>query len=96
MSRLPVPFEVRKERSGRVHRLIATGELDVATVATLERAFDAVYRDEDAAKIVVDLSALSFMDSTGIGLLVRMTRPATLATGCASSTAPPPSAECST
>jgi anti-anti-sigma factor len=70
MSRLPVPFEVRKERSGRVHRLIATGELDVATVAVLER--EAVYHDDDATTIVVDLTELSFMDSTGVGLLVRM------------------------
>ena len=54
-----------------MHRLIPTGELDIATTPILERAFEAVY-DGDAAMIVVDLTELSFMDSTGIGALIRM------------------------
>ena len=67
----PDALKVRSESAGRVHRLIATGELDNATTPILERAFDAAY-EGDAAMIVVDLTELSFMDSTGIGLLVRM------------------------
>jgi anti-sigma B factor antagonist len=67
----PDAFKVLGERAGRVHRLIPTGELDIATTPILERAFDAVY-EGDAAMIVVDLTQLSFMDSTGIGLLMRM------------------------
>jgi len=63
---------VRGERRGSVHLLVPVGELDVATVAVLDRAFQAVYGDDDVAMIVVDLTELSFMDSTGIGLLVRM------------------------
>lgn len=69
---LPVRFEVRKQRVGQTQRLIPTGELDIATVAILEQAFDAACQDSDATMIVVDLTELSFMDSTGIGLLVRM------------------------
>jgi anti-sigma B factor antagonist len=69
---LPQQFEVRSERAGRVHRLIPTGELDIATTPILERAFDAVYHDDPAAMIVIDLTELSFMDSTGIGALLRM------------------------
>lgn len=68
-----VRFEVHNEFSGRVHRLIPTGELDIATAPVLERAFNAVYHDDDATVIVVDLTQLSFMDSTGIALLLRMT-----------------------
>ena len=64
-------FDVRWDGAGRVHRLIPTGELDIATAPILERAFEAAY-EGDAAMIVVDLTELSFMDSTGIGLLVRM------------------------
>ena len=67
----PQPFEVRTERSGRVHRLILTGELDIATTPILRRAFEAVY-EGDAAMIVLDLTQLRFMDSTGIGALIRM------------------------
>jgi anti-sigma B factor antagonist len=68
----PEKFEVRREGTGRVHRLVPTGELDVATVPILEREFDAAYRDADAAMIVVDLTELRFMDSSGIALLLRM------------------------
>ena len=52
--------------------MIPVGELDIATVPALERAFDAVYTDDEARMIVVDLTQLSFMDSSGINLLVRM------------------------
>jgi len=69
----PQTFEVRRARVGRTQRLIPSGELDIATAPVLERAFDAVYHEDDAAMIVVDLTELSFMDSTGISLLMRMT-----------------------
>ena len=68
----PEAFKVRWERTGRVHRLIPTGELDIATTPILERAFEAVHQG-DAAMIVVDLTQLSFMDSTGIRALMEMT-----------------------
>lgn len=64
-------FRIRWERHGRVHRLIPTGELDIATTPILERAFEAAYKG-DATMIVVDLTELSFIDSTGIGALIRM------------------------
>jgi anti-anti-sigma factor len=52
--------------------LTPIGELDLATAPMLESAFDAAFRDDAAKVIVVDLTELSFMDSTGIHLLVRM------------------------
>jgi anti-sigma B factor antagonist len=70
---LPVPFEVRRERDGRTHRLVPTGELDIATVPILERAFETVFSDGDAEVIVVDLTKLDFMDSTGVRALLEMT-----------------------
>jgi anti-sigma B factor antagonist len=66
------PFSIRESREGAVHRLTPIGELDLATAPLLESAFDAVFRDDDAEMIVVDLTELSFMDSTGINLLVGM------------------------
>jgi anti-sigma B factor antagonist len=67
-----VSFDVRREHAGPAYRLIPTGELDIATAPILERAFDAAYESDDQTMIVVDLTELSFMDSTGINLLLRI------------------------
>jgi len=66
------PLSVRETREGGVRRLIPVGELDLATAPLLESTFDAVFGDDDAEMIVLDLTELSFMDSTGIHLLIRM------------------------
>ena len=68
----PEPLFVREMSEGVVHRLTPIGELDMETAPLLESAFDAVFKDDDAEMIVVDLTELSFMDSTGIHLLIRM------------------------
>ncbi len=68
----PGPLSISHTRAGGVHRLTPVGELDLATAPLLESAFDAVLEDGDAEMILVDLRALSFMDSTGIHLLLRM------------------------
>jgi anti-sigma B factor antagonist len=65
-------FSVRTEREGRICRLTPVGELDIATAPVLQEAFDAVFVDGDAGKIVVDLSELAFMDSTGLHLLAKL------------------------
>jgi anti-anti-sigma factor len=70
----PDLLSVRQTSEGRVHRLTPIGELDLATTPLLESAFDAVFRDDDVEMIVVDLTELDFMDSTGIHLLIRMHR----------------------
>ena len=67
------PFAVGSERRGRTHRLIPRGELDLATAPLLREAFDDAVRDGDAEKIVIDLTELAFMDSSGINLLLQLT-----------------------
>jgi anti-anti-sigma factor len=47
-----------------------TGELDVAGSATLEAELERVADDADPAALVLDLSELDFMDSTGLRLVV--------------------------
>ncbi len=66
------PLTIRETREGRFHRLTPIGELDLATAPLLEGAFDAALKDADAEMIVVDLTELSFIDSSGIHLLIRM------------------------
>lgn len=55
------------EGEARVIRL--EGELDLANAGALEEVFDEALAT-DANRIVVDLGALTFIDSTGIALLV--------------------------
>ena len=65
------PFAVVTERSQETQRIIAAGELDIATVPQLEQAFD-LAMETDAEQIVVDLASVTFIDSTGLRLLIRM------------------------
>jgi anti-anti-sigma factor len=48
------------------------GELDVAGVPALRREFDLTRDDPDVEIIVLDLTRLTFIDSTGIGVLLHM------------------------
>jgi anti-sigma B factor antagonist len=68
---MPETFSVRSERAGRVERLTPTGELDIASVPILEAEFAAVSIGPDSV-VVLDLTELTFMDSTGLHLLLRL------------------------
>lgn len=58
----------------RVLRL--EGELDVYTTARLRAALNEQLVDEAQVHLVVDLTGLTFMDSSGLGALVRAQRQA--------------------
>jgi anti-anti-sigma factor len=49
--------------------LYLVGELDLATAPLLDEALNLAY-DHDPAMLVLDLAALTFIDSTGINRLV--------------------------
>jgi anti-sigma B factor antagonist len=49
--------------------VFAVGEIDLATSPTLQEAL--VEAVESRRNLVVDLSAVSFLDSTGLGVLIR-------------------------
>jgi anti-sigma B factor antagonist len=68
----PEPFSVRSDRAGGVERLTPVGELDIATAPVLRAAFDSVFSDAGVMMIVVDLTELSFIDSTGVRVLMEM------------------------
>ncbi|GAA2374291.1 STAS domain-containing protein [Dactylosporangium salmoneum] len=60
-------LSVRSEASAAV--VTATGELDIATTPQLRQFLHAVL-DEHDTPLVVDLTAVQFIDSTGLGVLV--------------------------
>jgi len=62
-------LSLRSERDGETHVVALLGELDIAGAPALEEELLRV-EATDAAKIVVDLSRLEFIDSTGIRLVV--------------------------
>jgi anti-anti-sigma factor len=66
-------LSIHRSHEDGVERLVPVGELDLATAPILERAFDLAFDDGDVRMIVVDLAELSFMDSSGLHLLLRMT-----------------------
>ena len=65
-------FSVHSEHDGRVRRIVVVGELDISTVGVLEAAYESARIADPDAIIVVDLTKLSFIDSTGLNQLVRM------------------------
>lgn len=67
MAQSKIEIDVTTESSYKVIR--PSGDLDVYTVGSLRDAIGALI-DEDAAKVVVDLDAVPFMDSSGLGALM--------------------------
>jgi anti-sigma B factor antagonist len=69
----PEPFEI-EVRPARQRVIVAVrGELDLATVDRLAEAIDNL-TEAGFDQIVVDLRAVSFMDSTGLCLIIRQVR----------------------
>ena len=61
---------VHSERDGVLHIIRLEGELDLATADELERELLRV-ESTDALAIVLDLSTLEFIDSTGVRVLIQ-------------------------
>jgi anti-sigma B factor antagonist len=57
------------ERDGDGHTIRLSGELDLASAGDVEHELERV-EATDARSILVDLSGLTFMDSTGLRLLL--------------------------
>lgn len=59
-------YEVK--RGALVARL--TGELDHSAAAIVREELDALITETGAKRLILDLSGLSFMDSSGVGLII--------------------------
>ncbi len=62
-------LELTTEADGTTVRLALTGELDIAGAARVEHELERIER-EPPSTIVLDLSELAFMDSTGLRVIV--------------------------
>ena len=60
---------IGSERNGDVHTIALHGELDLAAADEVDRELRRV-EGTDARSIVLDLTGLSFMDSTGIRVIL--------------------------
>lgn len=69
MPPVPPPLTVRTAHQQDVFVIAPYGELDLATAPDLQRELDRAERS-DAAEIVLDLAGLTFIDSTGIRLVL--------------------------
>lgn len=63
-------FRVEIERTGETTVLAVSGELDLASSGTLEEAI-AGADSSGLALLALDLSAVDFMDSSGLAVLVK-------------------------
>jgi anti-sigma B factor antagonist len=61
-------FPITHERTADADVLAPTGELDIATVPLLEAA----YEELEHASVVLDLAGVTFIDSSGLQLLLRL------------------------
>jgi anti-sigma B factor antagonist len=67
------PFAVERTRSGGVEVVAVEGQIDIATSPRLIASLSEAVAETERS-LVVDLSAVDFMDSTGLALLLNAHR----------------------
>jgi anti-sigma B factor antagonist len=65
----PSRFEIKREHRAGQDRLLIAGELDMASAERLDDTIGALVR-QGTRELVLDLSGLSFVDSSGLRLLL--------------------------
>lgn len=63
-------MQIKSRVSNQILYVLLCGELDEHTASYTRLTLDEMFGKTSFNKIVIDLSELSFMDSTGIGVLV--------------------------
>ena len=68
---LPRPrAEFLCDTAGSILSIRVRGEIDHHTAAAIRQGIDAILFEKRPAKLILDLSAVSFMDSSGLGLIM--------------------------
>ncbi|MBH5319950.1 STAS domain-containing protein [Paenibacillus sp. GSMTC-2017] len=63
------PFQIVHEETNGQHVLYLAGELDLSVVPQLNSALEPILQREDIT-LILNLSKLTYIDSTGIGIIV--------------------------
>ena len=61
---------MRHTLRGQTLTVYLSGELDHHSASQIRQELDALIRDSRAHRLVLDLSSLTFMDSSGIGVIL--------------------------
>jgi anti-anti-sigma factor len=64
-----IAFEITERRDAEQTTLELVGELDLAVVDSVRAALSSA-KDDAPSRVLVDISGLTFMDSSGLALLV--------------------------
>jgi len=67
---LPIPFKVKVSSRGDTATVFAEGEIDISTAAEFDAALTTAIARE-TSYVIVDLSIVSFIESVGLGILLR-------------------------
>jgi anti-sigma B factor antagonist len=70
----PVPFTAEVTRAGRAVIVVLEGDVDMATMPVVRDAVRRADLHEDADVFVLDLRQVTFMDTSGLQLLVERVR----------------------
>ena len=63
-------MQVKNRLYNNVLYVVLDGELDEHSAKYTTGVLDKLFESSDCKQIIIDLSALTFMDSTGIGVLI--------------------------
>lgn len=63
-------MQIKTRRDGAVLAVHLTGELDHHSAAPLRAELDALLQDDGIGHLVLDLGGVSFMDSSGLGVVL--------------------------
>ena len=67
-------FQVEQQVQGGTRHVLLSGELDGATAKLVERDLVGTARDRSVRRLVLHLGGLSYIDSSGMALLLRLDR----------------------
>lgn len=68
---MPSQFEIQSELTDQGATVSISGELDLATVPRLRQEIQTTLK-QGTSQIVLELSNLTFIDSSGLGLLIEL------------------------
>ncbi|BCJ49636.1 hypothetical protein Asp14428_11110 [Actinoplanes sp. NBRC 14428] len=72
-----MPFDCTIEREGDTIVVAPEGDVDADNAAVLRQVLQQVVDRRDCARLDIDMSAVTFLDSSGLGMLVAAQRAAT-------------------